>query len=78
MTMARSNGNRNFQYLLSRTKFWSSTFVLGTSTIWAATDRMEAACAADTVVSSNNPRYIEKELQMKYGEGPGTDIDQEI
>jgi len=52
---------------MTRVRFLSS-FLASSALVWA-NDQNE--CAASEQVSNNNPRYIDQELQMKYGENKG-------
>lgn len=63
----------------SRSRFLSSSataFLASTALVWANIDPEECSAAMPTKVGtkkfSENPRYIEKEMQMQYAEGPGT------
>jgi hypothetical protein len=65
----------------TRARFLSSStaaFITATTSVFAfvAANNPEE-CLAETGAkgSSNNPRYIDKELQMKYGESPGMSIE---
>ena len=53
--------------LLTRARFLS-TFVASSSFAWTYA---QEECSAASNVMNDNPRYIDQELQMKYGENKG-------
>jgi len=66
----------SFSPYLSRTRFLSSSaavFVTASAGMigFVVANSPEECLAAPDSIGSDNPRYIETELQMKYGESPG-------
>ena len=64
-----SNNSNNMKNIVDRAKFLSAsaaTFASGTAGFVAANLNPEQ-CEAATVDGSNNPRYIDKEIEMAYG-----------
>jgi hypothetical protein len=63
----------------SRARFLASSatgFLVASSFMWSGVMGTPEVCdAADMAVSNNdsnvNPRYVDRELQMQYGQGPG-------
>lgn len=54
----------------TRQRFLSS-FVVSTAFLWCQADECPAKMPWEkSTMSNNNPRYIERELQMKYADGP--------
>ena len=54
--------------LFTRARFLSS-FVASSALLW--TNAVDEACSATPDGMHENPRYIDQELQMKYGESSG-------
>jgi hypothetical protein len=64
--------------IATRARFLSSsaTTFLATVAILSSDPQESSAATMGTKTNkfNKNPRYIDKELEMKYGEGPGKDI----
>jgi len=61
----------NSYHQITRSNFiYSTASAVFISDMTALVGGSESACAADKKKKDKNPRYIESEVQMKYGDGP--------
>ena len=68
--LARSLQQPTLESISSRSKFLSSTATafLASATLVMGTEPEECQAAVSTAPTTKNPRYIDQELEMKYGE----------
>jgi hypothetical protein len=75
LNLGGTNSVRDYSTKLSRVRFLSSSAAVFIASTGLALGSNPEECMAVSSQFRDNPRYIDKELQMKYGESPGTKID---
>jgi hypothetical protein len=75
LNLGGPNSVRDYSTKLSRVRFLSSSAAVFIASTGLALGNNPEECMAVSSQFRDNPRYIDKELQMKYGESPGTKID---
>ena len=72
LTLAQALSKCSFPGTTSRAHFLSSAAAAFVGSAVLGMDPTECdAASGEDAAGSNNPRYIEKNLEMKYGETPG-------